>query len=482
MNERNIENDEGHGDVNVDENDIPPRGTATWKPRSNLHEEFVINHPNHIPNFDDPLFPATTTPNDNTTALEFRLPSGGRHLCLLVVADLDLRSAAALAESALSWDRESPHGTVDGIIACGPLTNRNVLIHEYLRPQEISIAGSPKYHSKKNSPKTMPLEKVISKMTTLSHRYVEDSIPYDDCDYWESLFEQENNDADHYRLSSPPYDTYHDDDDDDEISNSAMPLELQFALEGLVTGCLSQLESIVCRVLWLPCRMTDPPTSWQEQMTVLKHDNSDVDDVDGDNDHYNTNYSHGPSEPRWTPNSRNLHRRILPLAPGLYGCGLSLQSSSEFDLQSEKSCPKYKNGEKENVEEGSDNELWKSRNTMCQELSTTFPIITSHGPKIHVRPAGIIVTTRPPTSKSKMKLPLPKTTLLHVDTPLNAEMQWQEEDHILTPGSLRQRGEYSLVHLELVPEPNEECESIDESVKTFYSWQISKVDLRRMEE
>ena len=63
------------------------------------------------------------------------------------------------------------------------------------------------------------------------------------------------------------------------------------AMEGLVTGCLSQLESIVCRLVWIPAQSADPLT-----LCSVKE------------------------EQRLTPNSRNVHRRWIPLAPGI-GCG-----------------------------------------------------------------------------------------------------------------------------------------------------------------
>jgi hypothetical protein len=59
------------------------------------------------------------------------------------------------------------------------------------------------------------------------------------------------------------------------------------ALEGLMTAALSQLESIVCRVVYCP-GTSDPLT------TLL-------------------------SAKRLTPNSRNVHRQWLPMVPGL-GC------------------------------------------------------------------------------------------------------------------------------------------------------------------
>jgi hypothetical protein len=87
------------------------------------------------------------------------------------------------------------------------------------------------------------------------------------------------------------------------LHNSSLNIEspeLTFAAEGLVTGCLSQLESIVCRVAWLPSPKIDPSTL------------------------------RGKEEKRLTPNSRNIHRQYLPLAPGLSICGVA--SDQEYVL------------------------------------------------------------------------------------------------------------------------------------------------------
>lgn len=64
------------------------------------------------------------------------------------------------------------------------------------------------------------------------------------------------------------------------------------AMEGLVTAAISQLESIVCRVVFCP-GSTDPMST-----------------------------STSPEDLRFTPNSRNIHRQWLPLAPGLGCAGL----------------------------------------------------------------------------------------------------------------------------------------------------------------
>ena len=75
------------------------------------------------------------------------------------------------------------------------------------------------------------------------------------------------------------------------------------ALEGLVTAALSQLENIVCRVVFCP-GSTDPLT------TILPGED-------------------GREKLRLTPNSRNIHQQWLPLAPSLGCAGLLYLESPE---------------------------------------------------------------------------------------------------------------------------------------------------------
>ncbi|CAB9498371.1 expressed unknown protein [Seminavis robusta] len=75
------------------------------------------------------------------------------------------------------------------------------------------------------------------------------------------------------------------------------------ALEGLVTAAISQLESIVCRVVFCPGN-TDPLTT-----------------------------STSAEDLRFTPNSRNIHRQWLPLAPGLGCAGLLFLDAPNGVLQ-----------------------------------------------------------------------------------------------------------------------------------------------------
>jgi hypothetical protein len=49
----------------------------------------------------------------------------------------------------------------------------------------------------------------------------------------------------------------------------------------------------------------------------------------------------------------------------------------------------------------------------------------------------------------------------------------------LYPGSLRERGEYCLVHLEVVPEDSNDIEG-KASTSSLFRWQVSSVDFRRV--
>lgn len=82
------------------------------------------------------------------------------------------------------------------------------------------------------------------------------------------------------------------------------------ALEGLVTAALSQLENIVCRVVFCP-GSTDPIS------TILPGED-------------------GREKLRLTPNARNIHQQWLPLAPSLGCAGLLYLESPEKVVPKEK--------------------------------------------------------------------------------------------------------------------------------------------------
>lgn len=83
------------------------------------------------------------------------------------------------------------------------------------------------------------------------------------------------------------------------------------ALEGLVTAAISQLESIVCRVVVLPGGKTDPVTLSVGQGEL---------GVSTCSEHRNDISIY---ERRLTPNSRNIHQRWMPIGPGIGIAGLA---------------------------------------------------------------------------------------------------------------------------------------------------------------
>jgi hypothetical protein len=144
---------------------------------------------------------------------------------ILVVADVDLKSASALAEYTLQQKNQVFDASrIDLCIACGPFCRDQDLL-PYLRGKQ-KTARQNLHQSQLKSPETA---------NTPFFRSQEETV----------------------------------------------------ALEGLMTAALSQLESIVCRVVYCP-GSSDPLT------TLL-------------------------SAKRLTPNSRNVHRQWLPMVPGL-GC------------------------------------------------------------------------------------------------------------------------------------------------------------------
>lgn len=111
------------------------------------------------------------------------------------------------------------------------------------------------------------------------------------------------------------------------------------ALEGLVTASLSQLESIVCRVVYCP-GSSDP-------LSVLL-----------------------PRESRrLTPNSRNINQQWLPLCPALGVAGLLYLESPEQAMQAEKLIRRSISGDDAQQDENEDeNTANNEMNELCEKL------------------------------------------------------------------------------------------------------------------
>jgi len=158
-------------------------------------------------------------------------PNKAPVLRILAVADIDLTSAAALAEHALSHTDELGGGNVDCIIACGPFVRDEDLRQGYLQ-------GRYRKHKRESHERSR---------------------------------------------------------------------EETAALEGLVSAAISQLESIVCRVVFVP-HPTDPLTTLYESNESSNH------------------------HVRLTSNSINIHNHWLSLAPGIGCCGYAGISGNQRQL------------------------------------------------------------------------------------------------------------------------------------------------------
>jgi len=185
---------------------------------------------------------------------------------ILVCADIDLASTAALAEYLLM---EQPHITVDLIIAAGPCTRNDDLLSysrgstqrgKYKRRQQ----QQHRRHQYPSSPQSYA-SGVTSEAT--------DAVAASFGNYQSSGCNS--------MVVTPFYRSH----------------EESAALEGLMTAALSQLESIVCRVVYCP-GLSDP-------LSVVL------------------------DSKRLTPNSRNLNRQWLPMVPGLGCAGLFYLDGTE---------------------------------------------------------------------------------------------------------------------------------------------------------
>lgn len=177
-------------------------------------------------------------------------------LRILVVADIDLECASALAEAALVPDPDNPLQQVDLCIACGPFCRPDEL-NTYYQGRQLQLRSrhGPTHPGQQPHPFSHP--------PLITSPYKHQQFPI-----------------------KPP----------------KRSREETAALEGLMTAAISQLESIVCRVLYIPGE-TDP---------ICKR-----------------------NKRRLTPNSRNLHQHWMPLSPGLGCAGLLHLDWEKYDEQEE---------------------------------------------------------------------------------------------------------------------------------------------------
>ena len=188
------------------------------------------------------------TSNTPNVAVD-RFPS----ITILVCADFDLKSTAALAEYALRQQNEVFDAqSIDLIIAAGPGVGDSEMLKYYQGKNKLKHAQSrnAKFHN---------FCRNNMSDSRLDHSYAKD----DGTDNTEDL-----------AMTAPFF----------------RSREESAALEGLMTAALSQLESIVCRVVYCP--------GWNDPISLLQQQQQPK---------------------RLTSHSRNVHQHYLPLAPGL-GC------------------------------------------------------------------------------------------------------------------------------------------------------------------
>jgi hypothetical protein len=228
--------------------------------------------------------PAGSTPSDDEEPPTLRI---------LVVADIDLASASALAESALGGtssnssttaetEDDNPLHRVDLCIACGPFCREDDLRNYYQgRQRRRHMARYNNTKSASASTNTNSPSNAASKYSSTPPGYAAANTSA------APIFSKRGNNA---LLPLPPMPTQY---------PYKRTREETAALEGLMTAALSQLESIVCRVVFVPGR-SDPITAITSSSTSVSY----------------------TKERRLTPNSRNIHQHWMPLSPGLGCAGL----------------------------------------------------------------------------------------------------------------------------------------------------------------
>lgn len=434
-------------------------------------------------------------------------------ICILVVSDVDLSSASALAEYALQQKRFGVFDAslIDLCIACGP----------FCRDDDLDD-----YRKGRNSKSSSRLANTRRK-TTFQRKPVNQD------------FRSAANDMDHSSGNSQ-YQSFNWTQTPFFRSN-----EENAALEGSMTATLSQLESIVCRLLFCP-GASDPLTTFSPSATnqsLLKLNRQQYD--------------------RLTPNSRNINQQWLPLAPGL-GCGglFYLDSLSELlptrptttsflstfhqKVSSSDSNNQYGygNDDDEDLSEVTDEQismrtleelshqvakLGQSDSSYISTLSRLLHLPAHAGtnaaassteiPWKATQPQSVLVTHYV-DSLPLTKLDCPTESNSTMPWPTNLESgasnanerqefydsnryqmcleiasgssrsipaQWIQSPfpetrpdlkaNVLLPGSLRERGEFSLVYLGLV----DACDDRDASEKSF-EWKVLDIHIHRLGE
>ena len=265
------------------------------------------------------LFQNNTNNNDHThdpsssSSASSSSSSNYPSLRILVVADIDLASASALAEYTLQQKNQVFDARdIDLCIACGSFC-RDDDLSPYLRGKQQRRARERRqkrrqreYTDDEQSEPPPPATTMTTTTTTTTMQ------PNNNNDYYFN----NNNQEDETRTTTTTTTTTN--NGHEELFWRSR--EETSALEGLMTAALSQLESIVCRVVYCP-GASDPLTTLLHHRggtdtgTTTTAATSALDDHPTD--------SRAPRPKRLTPNSRNIHQQWLPLAPGI-GCAALL--------------------------------------------------------------------------------------------------------------------------------------------------------------
>ena len=256
-------------------------------------------------------------------------------LCIMVVADVSLTSASRLAEHALRAP-ELLGGCVDLVLVGGPLVRPALDLrpyHHHHRPSSHGRRrvrhGRPYPSSSSTNPNNHPTgqQQRYNNNNNNNHNGNASTTTSG------STMANDNHNSSTAvstpttlltggsgSLSSPPTSN---NNNNNNNQGSSSP-EWIAACEGLVTGALSQLESIVCRVLFVPAIGHDPITTTTTTTTT-------------------TTSTSQPYELRLTPNARNIQSKLLPLAPRLGCIGVAVPT-----METETIMPQHQNGTKEN--------------------------------------------------------------------------------------------------------------------------------------
>lgn len=210
---------------------------------------------------------------------------------IMVVADIDLPSSAALAEYCLQQRNALFDASrIDLCIACGPFC-RDEDARPYLTGKQERMKTNTR-----NARRSYPTNHLRN---SLSH-----------------LHNSSGTSSSSHEGTLPP-------------NPFCRSREETAGLEGLITASLSQLESIVCRVVYCP-GSSDPITTMMSTAQLASHPDRTNDKNESDQQPPNRVSRVGSTDNRrLTPNSRNIHRQWLPLAPALGCAGLIHLDSSD---------------------------------------------------------------------------------------------------------------------------------------------------------